>query len=304
MKNQLFKFLKRLSLFLICTMVLYVIFLILFAELAPSFLKGNLIKNFHYGFLEERLSEVKKFSDVDILILGSSRAYRHYDTRFFKENGYKTFNLGSSAQTMVQTEILLKRYLEKLNPEIILFDIWPEMLNSDGVESSLDLISNDYNDIQTLKLALKQMNVKVINTLIYNYYLELTGNKLRGNLEKISEDNYITGGYVRKKLKFSRTYEGGTLAFNMRQNQKEAFLRLLNELNQEDIRVIFIQSPMHKNIDFQGYKIRPLIRKKNYRYLDFTRNFMLDDSLDFYNPFHMNENGVKKFDKALLDSLN
>src|SRR5215217_8103310 len=77
------------------------------------------------GHLFSRLKELDTVKNVDILFLGSSHAYRGYDVRKFNRLGYSAFNLGSSAQTPVQTELLVKTYLAQLNPKVVILDIHP-----------------------------------------------------------------------------------------------------------------------------------------------------------------------------------
>src|SRR5690606_34946967 len=95
-----------------------------------------------HGHLFSRLSEADTIQNVDILIIGSSHAYRGYDVRLFGSNGSKVFNLGSSAQTPIQTEYLVNKYINDFKPKFIVFDIYPKVLCIDGVESTMDLLSN------------------------------------------------------------------------------------------------------------------------------------------------------------------
>jgi hypothetical protein len=116
-----------------------------------------------------RISDLKKYKNVDILFLGSSRAYRVFDTRIYAKQGYYSFNLGSSSQTPIQTKLLMKRYLKQLNPKLIVYAVDPNAF-SDGVESAMDIIANDKNDRESLKMLAKINHLKVFNTLIYGYY--------------------------------------------------------------------------------------------------------------------------------------
>ena len=72
-----------------------------------------------YGHMHSRIREIPEFKNIDILFLGASNAYRGLDTRIFEKNGWKSFNLGSSSQTPLQTFILLDRYLDHLNPKVV-----------------------------------------------------------------------------------------------------------------------------------------------------------------------------------------
>ena len=87
------KFIFSTILFILFTSVFYLISVAFWNRYAESPFKPNI--NYRigsYGHMYSRLSDIKNHGDVDILFLGSSRACRGFDTRVFKDNGYKTFN--------------------------------------------------------------------------------------------------------------------------------------------------------------------------------------------------------------------
>ena len=57
-------------------------------------------------------------------------------------NNLKTFNLGSSSQTPIQTKMLLDEHLDRLNPKLVVFEVYPVVFQLEGVESALDFIAN------------------------------------------------------------------------------------------------------------------------------------------------------------------
>jgi hypothetical protein len=125
-------FIKSIIKFIPFCLTFYILMLI-FYGLVSSHLPLRLNfsnKKGGYGYAYSRLEEVKNYSNIDILFIGSSHAYRGFDPRIFEKNGLKTFNLGTSAQTPLQTEILLNRYLEKLNPKMIIYDVYPKNVYS------------------------------------------------------------------------------------------------------------------------------------------------------------------------------
>ena len=92
------KFLKSILLFIPFSLAIYIVLIVVWGEVFPQFLKPNLnYKLGSYGNLYSRINEAKKVKDVNILFLGSSLAYRSFDTRIFKNHGYNTFNFGSSS---------------------------------------------------------------------------------------------------------------------------------------------------------------------------------------------------------------
>ena len=57
--------------------------------------------------------EVKHMRDIDLLFLGSSHTYRTFDPRFFDQFGWESFNLGSKAQSPLNTYYLVRSQIER-----------------------------------------------------------------------------------------------------------------------------------------------------------------------------------------------
>ena len=45
-----------------------------------------------------------------------------------------------------KSEYLLKKYIDSLNPKLVIIEVFPGTIVIDGIESSLDLLANDYMD--------------------------------------------------------------------------------------------------------------------------------------------------------------
>jgi len=101
------RFIHSLLLFIPCSIVIYILLIILWGDYAPRILEKNLnYKIGAGGHMYSRLQDIHRTSNIDILILGSSHAYRGYDPRIFNKHGFSMFNLGSSAQSPIQTKVL------------------------------------------------------------------------------------------------------------------------------------------------------------------------------------------------------
>lgn len=302
------KFISNTILFLLFSILFYLIFLFIWGRYLPSIFKPNV--NYRigsYGHNYSRLSEVKNYRDIDILFLGSSHAYRGFDTRIFLNNGYKTFNLGSSAQTPVQTKVLLKRYLESLNPKLVIYEVYPATFTIDGVESSLDIIANDNIDLHSLNMALQINNIKTYNALIYGFICELLGLNesfsepiIKGN------DKYISGGYVKKKLSFYQPTEFKKNEISMKDYQLESFSEIVQMLKNRNIELVLVYAPI-PSVNYKSYSNNNYydsIMKRYSSYYNFNGLVSLDDSLHFYDSHHLNQNGVGIFNKKLIELLN
>lgn len=304
MKKDIILFLKSFTSFLIFSLVIYFILLFFWGNYLPQVLKKNLHYRVISGHMLTRLQEVKKTKDVDILFLGSSHAYRGFDPRIFRNAGFSSFNLGSGSQTPVQTAFLLKRYLHQLNPRIIIYEVNPDIFSSDGIESSLDIISNEEKDFETVKLVLKQNHVKTYNTFIYALLKEPFDNYTE-NIKK-NNDTYVPGGYVQKNLGFykSETHYGSK-NLEWRNKQLCSFERIVKSIKVSGKRLILIQAPVTKPL-YQSYSNKAYFDQKmsGYsEYFNFNNVLSLDDSLHFYDSQHLNQYGVEIFNRKIIETI-
>ena len=297
-------FVKYSIAFLGFSILIYFILIFLWGSVMPLWLNSNLIYKQRGGHLYSRLSELNKYQNVDVLFLGSSHAYRGFDTRIFKQRGIHSFNLGSSSQAPVQSLLLLKKYIDNLQPKQIIFEVCPQSLSSDGIESALDIISNDKIDFQTIKMAIKLNHIKVYNTLIYSSIRQLL-NLDKGFVEaqRIGKDTYISGGYVqRDNVQFE--YKS-PLEKSINPEQMMAFKELVNWVKSKDVELILVQAPV-TTIEYNSYDDNVSFDKlmQDYsRYYNFNALITLDDSLHFYDPHHLNQLGVETFNADLIDLL-
>ncbi len=297
-------FFKKIFFFFIFTIPIYFLLLILWGEFVPNKFKNNLnYKQGSIGQMQLRLEELKKLNKVDILFLGSSTSYRGFDTRIFNKLGYTSFNLGSSAQTPIQTKYLLMRYLKKANPKLLIIDVNPLMFTIDGVESSLDLISNDDFNADMIKMAMSVNNLKVYNTLIYDYFKDKIIGKKNYQTKVIRNDaTYISGGYVEHKLSYFKKIQYKDQEWNYSKLQFSIFDEIITFLKSNRINYVIVQSPItpklyfsHQNNDFFDH-----FMKKRGQYFNFNQIISLDDSLHFVDAYHLNQDGVEKYNDKLI----
>ncbi len=302
------KFIANTTKFLLFTSVFYIVILSLWGRYASSSFKPNL--NYRigsYGHMYSRLSEIKSYGEVDILFLGSSHSYRGFDTRIFSKNGYKTFNLGSSAQTPIQTKVLLNRYLDRLNPKLVIYEVYPATFAMDGVESSLDIIANDKNDFQSLRMALIINNIKTYNTLVYGLTRDLLGLNTSFTEPIIKgKDKYVSGGYVEKGIRFYHPRNYRKKAISLRDDQLKSFSEIVQILNDKGIELVLVYAPIPK-VNYDSYintNYFDSVMKKYSTYYNFNKIISLNDSLHFMDSHHLNQNGVSIFNNKLIELLN
>jgi len=306
MSKNIKKFIVRLLVFTPFSVAIYCIMICIWGDFAPYFLKKNLFfDKSSSGLLHTRLHEVRNIANVDVLVLGSSHAYRGFDPRIFKEAGFNMFNLGSSAQTPIQTEVLIDRYLDRLNPKIVLYEVYPNTFSFDGVESALNLLANDAIDLQSVKMCIKIKHILPVNTLIYALYRDVL-NKDAGYKEKAySGDTYIKGGFVEKtKVEFN-TAKHKKAKWEFNDLQVESFKNVLDKLKEKGVKVYLVNAPIPKdyyNSVSNNAEFDKLMQSYG-TYYNFNGKVDLNDSIDFYDSSHLNQTGVVKFNEKLLATI-
>jgi hypothetical protein len=301
------RFIKSILSFSVFSLSWYVLCIIGWGEYAPDLFKKNL--NYpigSYGHMYSRLQEIKDVRDVDILILGSSHAYRGFDPRIFKEYGLNTFNLGSSGQSHLQTTLLLRRYLDKIQPRLIIYEVYPQVFSLDGVESALDISATDQNDLESIKMALSQNHVKVYNALIYGFYRDIFRKDSHFKEDRIKgEDIYIEGGFVEKKPQALGPIEFVSGSWKLSGKQFGFFENALLLIQERNIPVILVQAPITHSMygSFaNNHEFDDKMREYG-TYYNFNELMKLNDQLHFYNADHLNQTGVELFNRKLIEVL-
>lgn len=293
--------------FSLCAGLFYITVLFVWNRYAPSWSKPNI--NYRIasaGHMYSRLSEVKKYRDIDILFLGSSHTYRGFDPRIFTKHGLKTFNLGSSSQTPIQTEVLLNRYLKTLNPKMVIYEVYAETFMIDGVESSLDLIANDRNDLFSLKMALELNNIKTYNTLFYGFVCDLFNlNTWKIQSAVLGKDKYLPGGFVEKEMEYFHPVPIKQKVISINPKQLEIFSQIVSMLKIKHIDLVLVYAPIPSS-SYKSYSNNSYydsLMNGYSRYYNFNEIISLNDTLHFYDYHHLNQLGVEIFNTKLIEIL-
>ncbi|WP_158860029.1 hypothetical protein [Lunatibacter salilacus] len=257
------------------------------------------------------MKEILKYGEVDILFVGSSRVYRGFDPRIFENHGLKIFVLGSSGQTPLQSYVLLTRYMDNLNPKLVVIDLLPSSFAIKGVEPTLDLLANDRIDKLSLEMAFEQNDLMVWNTLIYASIMDAIGkhDDFEESIHKpLNNDTYIMGGYVHKDPNFQKEVEICEKEKSEKWHepldvQLAYFKKMISLLERSKKKFVFINMPIAHYNCFTNNDILERYIPESIPYFDFNKLLEFKDSTDFYDKFHLNVNGVQKLDSFLLNDL-
>jgi hypothetical protein len=252
-----------------------------------------------------RVQDIQQIDTVDILFLGSSRAFKGFDTRIFNEHGYSAFNFGTSAQTPVQTAMLLDRYLDGIAPRLVVYEVYPEGFESDGVESAIDLLSSDRADAHAWKMMKEVSKPTVSHALFFALWQQSLGKELRFTDRP---DGYLPmSGYIQRPVTYNVAMD---MVFphqdiEIRDYQWAAFERIVKKFRERNIRLIMVQAPVPSSrYDAMTNRdsIHELLRNQG-EFIAFNEILALDDSLHFEDDSHLNQIGAELFNARLIELL-
>jgi len=258
------------------------------------------------GHTFRRLAEARHTRNVDLLFIGTSHCYRSFDPRIFAAAGYTSFNLGTSMQSPVQTEALLKDFLVRIKPKAVIFEINPMVLGNNGVESGSDLVSNDSLDAALLEMVFRVNNLRLYNTLLYSWYKQASGTAPMNDRGEELHDHYVSGGYVQSPDTQNRSPRPNVKTlYPIETRQLEALDRALNLIRRENIPVFLVQVPitlaLYKSKTNNPFIDSLLDRRGQYRNFNTMRCF--DDRFDFIDDNHLSQRGARKFDSIFIIAI-
>ncbi|MBZ0263714.1 hypothetical protein K8I28_03520 [bacterium] len=253
-----------------------------------------------------------EIDSLDILFLGSSHAYRTFDTRIYSELGLKTYNLGSPSQTPVNSYLLLKHYLPQKHIKKVVFEAYWRMFSISSTESAFDLIVNMPPDFSRLPVIAHNKNLNVLS-----YYLSwlLNVNRIDYNSIKpiVSPMNQFVGGGFVEKLRSDYQPDfppGMSLKMEAQEVQFKYFEKIIKLLSENDIELIVTFQPVSQQLLDMSIGDEKLIQRIEENVAEHNLpliEFMDVDSLrstEFYvDENHLNNRGVRAFNQLFIQQL-
>ncbi len=256
-----------------------------------------------------RFKQADTLYKTDILIVGSSKAYMGYNPEIFSKSGFRVFNMGSSNQTPFNTYFILKHYLPRLNPDLVIMDIFYETFDNRYLaEGTTDIITNCKVTGWTAEMAIKTMNMNVWNSFLMHCLKNVFFGMENDSQREFENISYYKNGFVGNNT----TRPADTAIFrpalsyaidDEQMNYLEKTIRLCKERH---VKIILVTSPQSRyyaenektrHIFHKG--IKRIITKYSVDYYDFT-NMKIDERIDFADSHHLTPAGVEKYNNQVI----
>jgi len=260
-----------------------------------------------------RFREIEEYGDIDVLFVGSSHAYRGFDTRVFAREGIRSFNIGSTSQSPLNTHYVLQRYLDVVTPELVVYEVYCGVLE-DGteVESTCDLLANTSFSTHWLRMVLATRSLFALRASLRTYLERTTFDLNEVAPGRRLRSKYVSGGYVVSDAQRKKTSVGDDVRRDMVfSGRARRYLgKTLRMLRKRGVSVILVTQPLPPEYvaELPAYdtireSIRELAARHGVRYMDFTGELDLDSRKHFMDYHHLNLMGVEVFNEALCVHL-
>lgn len=299
------KFIKNFFILFFLSLFCYVCGVYVFGKFAPERFKHLLNLAYRPARIDytlTRLNDLHNFENVDLLILGSSHVYRSFDPRIFQQAGYSIFDLGTTAQTPIQSNYLLQKYLSVLNPDTVVIEVYPLMFTLDGIESTTDIISNENPSGSLVALCATQNSIKAWNTLIYSVVDRIVFRNSYHDPLVQKDNRYISGGYIASPLKFFNLEDKiKPKVLDLNEKQLDAFYEMVTFLKDKNIPYMLVQAPYPQS-RYKSYQNVVSFNKMMHKagsYFNFNELMKLPNRA-FQDNSHLNQAGAERFNSKFI----
>lgn len=253
---------------------------------------------------------MKKVS-AEVLIMGSSRANRHYVPSIISDSLNKTvFNCGLDGQPFAYSVAMIHAVLKRYTPQAIIVDIDPRMLDNKYSLGGLAQLYPYYGDDEFYKeILIKEdaNNRYKMMSRMYRYNSKLIG--LVGKMivsDYVQEDGYgplPVSGYKYRKLKIVE-YD---VDKPVTSSQVELMLNCIKTCKEKNVDLIISVSPRFQKSNISqvnSFKsLKELLKVNNTSFIYMGDNSIINDSVMYWDDDHLNRNGAEAFTTLFVEKL-
>lgn len=247
----------------------------------------------------------------DLLIIGSSRAWAHYDTRIIDSALLtNSYNLGRDGKCIDISAFVYQMYIKYGNrkPKTLLVDVFDRTLSLDGPynrELFFPYLFNSdiWNKIHsTHELSLADRYVPMLK--YYRHIKEATS--------KFHSDYVTYKGYYGFDAKWNGSILSGvdSIQFLYDSTAADIMDSLLLSCKIDGVNVVLVHSPIYfkySELVHDSVRMRMIYNeyahKYNIPFLDYSREKICYDTNFFYNAMHLNRMGAETFTRMLVHDL-
>lgn len=249
--------------------------------------------------------------EADVIIIGSSRAHHHYNTKIladsvnnYLETNYSFYNAGINGQFVDGNSCMVESIIKRHTPQIIIFETNASGFRKDNFQKQLSKYKPFYKTNPAVREYLDKTGWKERLILKINMYR--FNSKTTNFISCILHNNYLDNGYDPKygimnnsEIKTRDTSTPNTINdFSM-----NCFEKTISSCHNLNIKLIVASSPRFlPNNDNE--LIHSMCAKYNTPYIElYNTDFFNNHPELFYDKHHLNNDGAAIYTLMFFEKL-
>ena len=259
------------------------------------------------GGTYEKFNAPDSFKNKDVIIVGSSRAYRSYNPESFAKIGLRAWNLGSSAQSIENSYRVIKEVILPAKPKLILLDVARLGFEQESIESSIDLLTNTRNIGLKKEIVKSGRDIRLYNTAITSFYTDnlssLYKDKEYKNAGFSTKSDSLNAEWLNKLDVLTEESKNKTIINDF--NVLVDILELCKSRNQKIIMVHSPVSEFYSMIAQNAFveKVDSIANEFKIAFYDMQYIDGIHTKTHFYDDSHLNAAGVTIFNRYLFKKI-
>lgn len=255
-----------------------------------------------------RINHVINHSDEEVLILGSSRAVRHFNSRILEDSlGLKVYNIGVDGNGIVLAKGITDLESRRHRPKIIIFELFPhyDYVNREGDDIvKFSYFLKPYFDTPEIRKLISQADpvesLKMksslyrLNSILYKLIegiVSIPSLPDRGFIPQSTVMNYEP----RKPKLFPTTFDPA---------KAEILSDFISTMNREGVRVFFTISPIYSYPDREFADVKKYVESKGGYVFDYLNDSaFLKNRGYFADRVHLNTIGADTLSSDLASKI-
>lgn len=236
----------------------------------------------------------------DIIIIGTSHAYRGYDPEVFLNHGIKARALATSSQSLKSSYVVAKSLVNKNNCDLVIIDLYERIFANSSLESTADLIQHLPDNKSAARMVWEAKDIRALN--MFATRLASYNSKPLFDSEVEMKDGFGTSSdtisFPPKKRYYDYSYKSNPEQFKY-------LIKLVNYLKSEGIKVVLTECPLPYFVDSNNHQkflndLEPVLKELDVPFYNYAYQSDLNDIVYFYDDNHLNRAGVKRYNEQLI----
>lgn len=248
-------------------------------------------------------SQRENNTHYDVVVIGSSHAYRGYDPREFENQGFSMYNFGTHLQNPLASYLVLTDVVHPDKKNLVVFDIYDDVFQRNGIGSYTRLIENVKEDSTARKFVYADPDIRLINSYTCRLFSK------NATVEIARDPNYIKNGYYSRSDTAHAALPNKFYEPIFIPEYFDYVLKTIEYCQRNAIPIVLVSHPQpinDANLRFHDAFLKEFIPKisgTGIHYLDYQKDRSFKSNEDFMDAGHLNQTGVTKFNKLLIKDL-